>query len=61
MGDCQKGELLADANERGLGDSNRLFDSAITQTFIYRFSRRRVAGVDLRLDMRNMREKEDTI
>lgn len=48
-------------NERGLGDSNRLFDSAITQTFIYRFSRRRVAGVDLRLDMRNMREKEDTI
>lgn len=56
-----KGEPLADANERGLGDSNRLFDSAITQTFIYRFSRRRVAGVDLRLDMRNMREKEDTI
>lgn len=56
-----KREPLADANERGLGDSNRLFDSAITQTFIYRFSRRRVAGVDLRLDMRNMREKEDTI
>ncbi|BES18356.1 hypothetical protein Ef18B233LT_21860 [Escherichia fergusonii] len=52
---------MANTNERGLGDSYRLFDSAITQTFIYRFSRRRVAGVDLRLDMRNMREKEDAI
>lgn len=61
MGDSQKGELLADADERGLGDSYRLFNSAITQTFIYRFSRRRVAGVGLRLDMRNMREKEDAI
>lgn len=61
MGDSQKGELLADVFERGLGGSYRLFDSAITQALIYRFSWRRVAGVDLRLDMRNMREKEDAI